>query len=147
MLLNTSAVNLAGLGDNVRWCVLAQHARHGLRDLPKRGACSVAISDGSLAFSGVPGVVRIGVPYTTTEQSYRQQCEAAFGFLSPALRTVARLIAEHGPITRRQIAAHLDTGRTHARRDPLDMTLSRLRAHPKIHLRTSPAGLTITTAT
>lgn len=148
VLLNTTTVDISPLPAPVRWCLLAQHARHGLRALPRtKNPHSAILRGDAIAFSGTDRIVRIGPTYTATEDFYLEQASAAFDFLSPALQTVARILADRGPLTRKQLAAEVYGCPTAADRATLDVTLSRLRNHPRIDVTRAEDGrLTIAAA-
>lgn len=142
VLVNLSVVDISGLPDSVQWCLRLQNARHGMRALGSaRGLSRVVLRDGVLTFTGVERVVRIGAPYTATEEAYREQSDAAFEFLSPALQTVARVISRRGPISRVQLADTLYDRPSNGDRAALDVTLSRLRQHPRVCLERGVDGL------
>lgn len=141
VLMNLNNVDISELSEPIRWCLLTQHARHGLRALPRGKKKHTAIVRGdALAFTGTDRIVRIGTPYTATENAYVEQSTAAFHFLTPALQTVARIIADRGPVTRKDLAAYVYGTPTDADRAALDMTLSRLRQHERITLQKGADG-------
>lgn len=141
VLLNINNVDITELPEPIRWCLLTQHARHGLRSLTRGKKKHTAIIRGdALAFTGTDRIVRIGTPYTATENAYVEQSTAAFHFLTPALQTVARIIADRGPVTRKDLAAYVYGTPTDADRAALDMTLTRLRQHDRITLHRGADG-------
>jgi hypothetical protein len=142
VVVNMSAVDISGVPGAVQWCLRLQNARHGLRALRSmRGLSRAVLRDGVLTFTGLERVVRIGPPYTATAEAYREQADAAFEFLSPALQTVARVIAQQGPVSRVALAAELYDNPSDRDRSALEMTLSRLRQHPRVRLERGDDGL------
>lgn len=143
VLLNTVGVDFSHLSEGVQWSVRGQHARHGLKPLPSgAGKPRVVIRDDALTFSGFDRVLRIGAAYTASESAYLAQADTSYSFLSPALQTVALAIAERGPISRAGLATAL-YGRcpSDGERARLDMTLTRLRQHPRVGLERGVDGL------
>jgi hypothetical protein len=142
VLVNLSTVDISGLPDSVQWCLRLQNARHGLRALPSSRGCSRAVlRDGALTFTGLDRLVRIGAPYTATEDAYLDQADTSFEFLSPALQTVARVIAHIGPVARPALAAALYKEPSDRDRAALEMKLTRLRQHPRVRVERGADGL------
>ncbi|QNI09738.1 MULTISPECIES: hypothetical protein [Mycobacterium] len=142
-MINLSKVDISRLPDPVQWCLRLQNARHGLRAPASagRGEHQAVMRDGVLTFTGLDRFVRVGAPYTASAAAYREQADAAFEFLSPALQAVARVIAVHGPISRADVAAQVYGGPSDSDRSALEMTLSRLRRHPRVRLERDSGGL------
>lgn len=142
VLVNLSAVDISGLPEPIQWCLRLQNARHGVRALGSmKGLSRVVLREGVLTFTGIERLVRIGPPYTASEDAYRQQAVAAFEFLSPALQAVARVISRRGPISRAELADALYGHPSSSDRAALDMSLSRIRQHPLVHLERGGDGL------
>lgn len=142
VLLNTAAVDFSHLADGVQWSLRGQHARHGMKALTVGSDKPRAvIREDALTFSGFDRVLRIGTPYTASESAYLQQSETSYSFLSPALQTVALAIAERGPISRAALAKAVYGRPSDSERARLDMSLTRLRKHPRVALESGPDGL------
>lgn len=142
VVVNLSVVDISALPDPVQWCLRMQNARHGLRAVGSAGGRPRAVlRNGVLTFTGFDRIVRIGAPYTATQAAYLEQAEAAFEFLSPALQTVARVIAQCGPISRVALAAEVYGNPTNKDCAALEMTLTRLRQHPRVRLDRGVDGL------
>jgi hypothetical protein len=136
VLVNLSLVDIGTLDDPVRWCLGSQRARHGahMRDKPRAGRRRAVLRDGMLTFTGSSHLVQIGAPYTAGEDAYTRTSREAFEFLSPALGVVARIIAEHGPISRPELATAVYGIPSRKNANALEMTLSRLRQRPDVEL-------------
>lgn len=142
VVINLARVDISRLPESVQCCLRLQNARHGLRvSAPGRCSPQAVMREGVLTFTGLDRFVRIGAPYTATEAAYQEQAESAFEFLSPALQAVARVISVYGPLSRAEVASRVYEGPSDNDRSALEMTLSRLRRHPRVRLERGDDGL------
>jgi len=153
LLLNMATCDVDALPAEVRMSLDMQRHRHGpptLAPAAAGGRFRVVIDSGELRISAAAGGVRavpIGAPYTVTADAYRRHEVTTFSYLSPSLRVVARAIAQFGPLSTNDLLHRVYPSPTDKNKAALNMTLSRLRQHPRISLdRLDDGRLTITAA-
>lgn len=139
ILLNMRTCDVRALPEPVRMSLTMQHQRYSVAaDAPTLGPqFRVAADSGELRIISPAGHVRalpIGAPYTVTAEAFRQHEQQTFAYLSPALRFVARTIADHGPLSTNDLLHRVFPAPTSANKKSLHVTLSRLRQHPRVTL-------------
>lgn len=139
ILLNMRSCDVRALSEPVRMSLNMQHQQYSVATDPAAlgPQFRVAADSGELRITSPAGHVRvfpIGAPYTVTAEAYRQHEEQTFSYLSPALRIVARAIADHGPLSTSDLLHRVFPAPTSENKKSLHVTLSRLRHHPRVTL-------------
>lgn len=152
VLLNMAACDISALPAGVRMSLDMQQQRH--IPTPTRPAAGerfrVSLDSGELRITTPAGGVRalpIGAPYTVTPDAFRRHEEVTFSYLSPSLRVVAQAIAQFGPLATGELVHRVHPAPTDKNKAALNMSLTRLRRHPRVTLvRLDDGRLTITSS-
>ncbi|MDX1886905.1 hypothetical protein [Mycolicibacterium sp. 120270] len=151
VLLNMTACDISALPVEVRMSLEMQHQRYSPASTPASTLAPrfrVVTDSGQVRITAPTGTTRvlpIGAAYTVTEDAYRRHEELTFSYLSPSLRVVARAISLFGPLSTNDLLHRVYPAPTDKNKSALNMTLSRLRHHPRVNLdRLDDGRLTIT---
>ena len=153
VLLNMATCDIYALPREVRMSLEMQYQRYAAVPPPSSDLSPrfrVVIDSGQLrvmAPSGHSRVLPIGVPFTVTAEAFRRHEWMTFSYLSPSLRVVAWAISQFGPLSTSDLLHRVYPAPTSNNKTALNMTLSRLRHHPRVSLaRLEDGRLTITQA-
>lgn len=150
VLLNMSVCDVSGLPVEVVMSLKMQQQRY---TVPPPAATPTArfrisVDAGQLRVAapwGTTRVLPIGAAYTVTAEAFQRHEDLTFSYLSVALRVAARAISDFGPLTTDDLLHRLHPAPTVANKQALNMSLTRLRRHPRILLeRLADGRLTIT---
>lgn len=136
-LLNMATCDVSALPEAVRMSLDMQRHRHAHAASAPEGRFRVLLHSHEAHITAPAGAVRvvpIGTPYTVTAEAYRRHEEVTFSFLSPSLRVAARTIAQFGPLSTEELLHRVYPTPSANNKAALNMTLTRLRKHPRVVL-------------
>jgi len=143
VLLNLATTDIAPLPTPVQRSLEMQRNQHTVGVARAQAPRRVHLRDGQVHICSPSGPIRaipVGAPYTASQEAFERQQAHTFGFLSPALRIVARMISLYGPITTSDLLYRVYPNPSNKDRSTLHVTLSRLRGNPRVDLRRTPDG-------